>query len=88
MVTVEEGEYLMLSAEMKLPGEAVLSFRLKQLEDGQTELQQIARFLPRGLFGLIYWYVVMPFHYYVFNGMLRGIAEASGQKISSEPKHI
>ena len=88
VVTVEEGEYLMLSAEMKLPGEAVLSFRLKQLEDGQTELQQIARFLPRGLFGLIYWYVVMPFHYYVFNGMLRGIAEASGQKISSEPKHI
>ena len=88
VVAVEKPEYLMLSSEMKLPGEAVLSFRLKRLADGQTELQQIARFLPRGLFGLLYWYAVMPFHHYVFNGMLRGIAEAAGQTISSEPKHI
>ena len=71
----------MLSAEMKLPGEAVLSFQLKQLENGHTELQQIARFLPRGLFGLLYWYAVVPFHHYVFNGMLRGIAKASGKPV-------
>ncbi|WP_020677142.1 SDR family oxidoreductase [Geopsychrobacter electrodiphilus] len=88
VVAVEKCTHLMLSAEMKLPGEAVLSFRLNRLADGQTELQQIARFLPRGLFGLLYWYAVMPFHHYVFNGMLRGIAEAAGQTISSGPEKI
>ena len=88
VVAIEKPEYLMLSAEMKLPGEAVLSFRLKRLADGQTELHQIARFLPRGLFGLLYWYAVMPFHHYVFNGMLRGIAEATGQTISCGPEKI
>jgi hypothetical protein len=78
----------MLSAEMKLPGEAVLSFQLKQLDNGHTELQQIARFLPRGLLGLLYWYVVKPFHLYVFNGMLHGIAEASGKTILSGPERL
>ncbi len=78
----------MLSSEMKLPGEAVLSFRLVQLDDQRTELQQVARFLPRGLLGLLYWYTVMPFHHYVFSGMLRGIAEASGKRIISGPEKL
>lgn len=86
VVAVEKPEYLLLSAEMKLPGEAVLSFQIKRLDSGHTELQQVARFLPRGLFGLLYWYAVMPFHYYVFNGMLRGIAEASEKTLISGPE--
>ena len=79
---------LMLAAEMKLPGEAVLSFRLKARDDGRTELQQIACFLPRGLFGILYWYSVMPFHHYVFNGMLQGIAKASGKTIHHGPERF
>lgn len=86
VVAVEKPLYLLLSAEMKLPGEAVLSFRLRPLENGQTELQQVARFLPRGLLGILYWYAVMPFHHYVFNGMLRGIAKASKKTIISGPE--
>ena len=86
VVTVRKDSCLMLSAEMKLPGEAVLSFRLEPLEGGRTELQQIARFLPRGLLGILYWYAVMPFHHYVFNGMLRGVAEASGKTILTGPE--
>jgi len=86
VVAIEKPEYLLLSAEMKLPGEAVLSFRLQQLGNGQTELQQIARFLPRGLLGILYWYAVMPFHHYVFNGMLRGIAKASGKTMVRGPE--
>ena len=85
VVVVNKPEVLMLSAEMKLPGEAVLMFRLVQLDDQRTELQQIASFLPRGLFGILYWYAVMPFHHYVFTGMLRGIAETSGKRIISGP---
>ncbi|MCW8859658.1 MAG: SDR family oxidoreductase [Deltaproteobacteria bacterium] len=86
VVAVDKPDLLMLSAEMKLPGEAVLSFRLVPLDDQRTELQQVACFLPRGLFGILYWYAVMPFHHYVFSGMLRGIAEASGKRIISGPE--
>jgi uncharacterized protein YbjT (DUF2867 family) len=88
VVAIEKNEYLMLSAEMKLPGAAVLSFRLKPLADGQTELMQVARFLPRGLFGILYWYAVTPFHHYVFKGMLRGIAKTSGREIISGPVNV
>jgi len=73
---------------MKLPGEAVLSFTLKELDDGRTELRQSARFLPRGLLGLLYWYSVTPFHNYVFGGMLRGIATAGGKQISRGPERL
>ncbi len=88
VVDVQKPDYLMLSAEMKLPGEAVLSFRIKELDDGQVELQQIARFLPRGLLGLLYWYSVLPFHHYVFNGMLQGIAKASGKVVLQGPERF
>ena len=59
---------------MKLPGEAMLEFRVEKLNESQCILHQIALFKPRGLFGLIYWYLVMPFHAIVFGGMLAGLA--------------
>ncbi len=88
VVAVDQPQRLLLSAEMKLPGEAVLCFTLKQLDDERTELCQIARFLPRGLLGLLYWYAVTPFHGYVFNGMLRGIAESVNKTIDCGPERI
>jgi len=88
VTAVQKPELLRLVAEMKLPGKAALSFDLKPLTDGQVELQQSARFLPRGLLGLLYWYAVLPFHHYVFNGMLRGIARATGKPILRGPERF
>jgi uncharacterized protein YbjT (DUF2867 family) len=88
VIDVERPRHLLLNAEMKLPGEAVLFFKLLQRDDGRTELRQIARFLPRGLLGLVYWYGVTPFHGYVFEGMLRGIAKAAETPISSGPERF
>jgi uncharacterized protein YbjT (DUF2867 family) len=71
---------LSLRAEMKLPGEALLEFTVLPAGRGST-LTQTARFLPKGLLGLAYWYAVLPFHAFVFSGMLRGIrreAESRG----------
>jgi hypothetical protein len=56
---LERGRRLSLRAEMKLPGEALLEFTLAPEADG-TRLTQTARFLPRGLAGLAYWYGVLP----------------------------
>ncbi len=61
---------LLLFAEMKLPGEAWLEFRI----DNQNVLHQTATFRPLGLWGRIYWYSVLPFHGFIFRGMLRNIA--------------
>jgi hypothetical protein len=67
---------LALRAEMKLPGEALLEFTLEP-EGSGTRLMQTARFLPRGLAGLAYWYAVLPLHAVVFRGMLQGVRRAA-----------
>lgn len=77
VVAHERDRRLSLRAEMKLPGEAVLEFRIETLEPAagasKCVLHQVALFKPRGLAGLLYWYAVLPFHHFVFSGMLRGI---------------
>lgn len=65
---------LLLYAEMRLPGEAWLEFKIIR-EKGQEYLQQAATFRPKGLLGRMYWYSVMPFHYFVFQGMAESIVK-------------
>lgn len=65
----QEGK-LLLFAEMKLPGEAWLEFKIHE-----NKLIQTATFRPRGLLGRLYWYCVLPFHYYIFNGMLTNLTK-------------
>lgn len=61
-----------LHAEMRLPGEAWLEWEITS--DGTfTHVVQRARFKPRGLLGRAYWYSVLPFHLFVFPGMLKGV---------------
>jgi hypothetical protein len=73
VVGLERNRRLALRAEMKLPGEALLEFRIEPAGPATCVLRQSAIFQPRGLFGLLYWYTVMPFHNVVFGGMLKGI---------------
>jgi hypothetical protein len=73
---LEKGRRLSLRAEMKLPGEALLEFAVEPEASG-TRLTQTARFRPRGLAGLAYWYAVLPLHAFVFRGMLEGIRSAA-----------
>ena len=70
---LRQNERLALHAEMKLPGEAMLEFTLEDLPEGRTRLRQTALFRPKGLFGILYWYAVAPFHHFVFGGMLQGL---------------
>lgn len=59
---------LLLFAEMKLPGEAWLEFRIIK-----NKLYQRAVFRPKGLWGRLYWYAVLPFHAFVFKGMINAL---------------
>jgi hypothetical protein len=84
VVGYERDRRLALRAEMKLPGEALLEFRIEPRGARQCTLRQVALFRPRGLFGLIYWYAVAPLHYVVFRGILVGI-EREALQIAAGP---
>ncbi|GAB4546281.1 MAG: SDR family oxidoreductase [Phycisphaerales bacterium] len=70
---IDRPHRLELRAEMKLPGVAELAFDITPRDDETTELVMCARFRPKGLLGLAYWYSVLPFHAFVFRGMLGGM---------------
>ncbi len=61
---------LLLFAEMKLPGEAWLEFKIVK-----NKLYQRAVFRPKGVWGRLYWYSVLPFHAFVFNGMIDALVK-------------
>ena len=65
----KEEKRLLLYAEMKLPGEAWLEFKIDN-----HKLFQTATFRPLGLLGRIYWYSALPFHGFIFSGMIKRIA--------------
>ncbi|WP_346883603.1 SDR family oxidoreductase [uncultured Algibacter sp.] len=61
---------LLLYAEMRLPGEAWLEFKIEA-----GILKQTATFRPRGLWGRLYWYSVLPFHGFIFRGMINKLVD-------------
>jgi uncharacterized protein YndB with AHSA1/START domain len=88
VLEVDPPHRLMLVAEMKTPGEALLELQITPLANGQTELQMLSRFLPKGLFGIVYWYVLYPFHQWIFYGMLKAIAKSTKKPVASEPERF
>jgi uncharacterized protein YbjT (DUF2867 family) len=72
MIADKNQRRLLLFAEMKLPGEAWLEFRIMKFKN-KWQLRQVATFRPKGLLGRLYWYSVLPFHYFIFNGMINNI---------------
>jgi uncharacterized protein YbjT (DUF2867 family) len=88
VLEVDPPQRLLLVAEMKTPGEALLEFQISSLENGQVELQMLSRFLPRGLFGILYWYGLYPFHQWIFYGMLKAIAKSIQKPLASDPERF
>jgi uncharacterized protein YbjT (DUF2867 family) len=74
---VEPGHLVRLRAEMKLPGRAWLQFEAEPLGASRTRLVQTALFAPKGLFGLLYWYLLYPIHGFIFSRLIRGVAEGA-----------
>jgi uncharacterized protein YbjT (DUF2867 family)/uncharacterized protein YndB with AHSA1/START domain len=81
---IEPPRRLELTAEMKLPGVATLTMEVEPTAQGQTRLTMTARFRPRGLFGILYWYGVVPLHGIVFTRMVRGLIEAAERHAAQE----
>lgn len=81
VVEVEAGRRLQLYAEMRLPGEAWLTFTAEP-DGAGCRLEQKAVFVPRGLFGRLYWWAMLPFHVAIFRVMATRIARAAESRQS------
>jgi uncharacterized protein YbjT (DUF2867 family) len=68
VVDLKQNERLLLYAQMKLPGSAWLEFKIKD-----NKLIQSAYFYPKGVFGRLYWYALVPLHYFIFKNMIKSI---------------
>jgi uncharacterized protein YbjT (DUF2867 family) len=77
---------IVLLAEMKLPGEAILEIDIRPRESRRLRLSLLARFAPRGAAGVAYWGVLYPFHQYLFTNMIKGMARAAGLEMVSRPQ--
>ena len=74
---VEPGHRLLLRAEMKVPGQAWLEYVVEPAGPRFTMLTQTARYYPKGLLGLLYWYSLYPIHRIIFRGLAHRIAGIS-----------
>ena len=88
VLKVEPPRRLLLLAEMKAPGEALLDFQIKPGGDSQVELQLLSRFLPKGLLGILYWYAMYPLHAWLFSGLLKSIAGSIGKPAETAPQRF
>lgn len=79
---VEAPTLLRLRAEMKLPGEAWLEWRVEERPAG-CHVRQFARYHPKGLWGRAYWLGVAPFHRFVFPGLLNGVAAEAERRAAA-----
>ncbi len=77
---IRRPELLRLRAEMKLPGRAWLQYEVMP-DQGGSRLLQTAFFEPKGLAGLVYWYVLYPAHALIFRGMIRILAQRSARPL-------
>jgi len=88
VLAAEPGRRLLLLAEMKTPGEAMLEIRLTPGGAERCNLDLISRFRPRGLAGLLYWKALWVPHVLVFRSMIRELARRSGSQILAGPSRL
>lgn len=87
VVEVEPGRRLQLYAEMRLPGEAWLTFTGEPDGTG-SRLEQKATFVPRGLLGRLYWWAMLPFHVAIFRVMATRIARAAESRSTARSVEV
>ncbi len=84
VIAMQSGEQLTMLMEMKAPGAGVLEFDIDETGGGQRTLSVTAYFHPAGVWGILYWLAMLPFHAFIFRGMTRVIAERAEAESAAE----
>jgi hypothetical protein len=74
VIGLEPERRLTLNFGMKAPGSGVLEFEIEPLADGRTRLVETAYWHPQGVWGLLYWWALVPAHLFIFRGMTAAMA--------------
>jgi len=74
---IQENKRLLMRAEMRLPGRAWLEFNIREKDNNRRKLSVIAYYDTNGLFGRIYWYICLPFHYFIFYNLIKELEKRS-----------
>ena len=77
-----------LRAEMRVPGRAWLEFHIRESSAGGRELVQTAYYEPGSLWGKLYWYLLVPFHFFIFQGMAHGIMRWADQQAAIQHSSV
>ncbi len=80
VIALQPGRLLTLHFGMRAPGSGALEFELLPREGGQTELRITAHWHPRGVWGLMYWYAMLPAHLFVFGGWTKRLARIASDR--------
>lgn len=83
----EENRRVRFAAEMKLPGRAWLELEVEKVDEGSL-IRQTAIFDPLGLWGILYWYLLLPVHRIIFAGMIRALVRACEREDPPSPSAI
>jgi uncharacterized protein YbjT (DUF2867 family) len=74
VIGIEPQRRLTLNLGMRVPGNGVLEFETEPVPDGGSRVSVTAYWHPQGVWGLLYWYVLVPAHGFLFKRMTRAIA--------------
>ena len=86
VIGMEENRRLTLNFGMRAPGAGVLEFELEKLDDNRTRITATAYWHPRGVWGLAYWYSLVPAHLFIFKGMTAAIARRAEKSNGFRPQ--
>jgi uncharacterized protein YbjT (DUF2867 family) len=81
--SIKVNRLLRLRAEMKLPGKAWLQFQVEEMNGNKSVLTQTAFYEPKGLWGLLYWYLLYPLHRLIFKGMIISICKKAEKNLEN-----
>lgn len=79
IVEIQLGQMIRLKAEMKIPGEGRLKFEVTLHGEIRAKLSQTVLFAPKGLSGIVYWYLLCLLHGRIFDKMIKRLAKRSEQ---------
>ncbi|MGL5386938.1 MAG: DUF2867 domain-containing protein [Serratia sp. (in: enterobacteria)] len=85
VITKKPLRQLALMFGMKAPGLGRLTFSIKDLGD-RRQLDVRAWWHPAGFSGLLYWFVMMPAHLFIFRGMAKRIAQLAEEYDNQRPQ--
>ena len=79
VMALEPGRLLTLDFGMRAPGAGVIEFDIEPVDAERTRVTVTAYWHPQGVWGLLYWYALVPAHLFIFKGMTREIARRAEQ---------